>query len=153
MTSSVIEEGVSDWVHELHDRSIFLTGAFKQEKARQVQSTLNSDLPTEAQTHLNFNNGWLALFKKRNGFLSLSSHGESVNRDEEVIEREMPHTQHKLSRYNTCDIFNGDEYGLFYQTPLNIPTGPARLPGRKKRKHEQPFFVSQMQAAPNDCVI
>ena len=55
------------------------------------------------------------------------SHGEGVYGDESVVSQELPFLHQKTSQYALNDIFNADEFGLFYQAAPIRTIGPARL--------------------------
>ncbi len=57
----------------------------------------------------------------------------------------MKKIQQKLSKYATNDIWNAEEYGLFYNLLPRSTIGPTRLPGRKNRSNAQPFWCALME--------
>ena len=93
------------------------------------------------QIDLTFSNGWISKFEKRNNFKAYKSHGESGDADEEAIRNAMPSLRATLSMYRLNDIFNADEYVLFYTEAPNITIGPGPLKGNKKRKDRITFLV------------
>ena len=98
-------------------------------------------MPSESRTNLDFSNGWLFKFKRRNHFKSYRCHGEEGAVDEEAIQRELPVLLQLLSSFCVNDVFNADEFALFYRQPPNTTIGPSRLRGRKKRKDRVTFLA------------
>ena len=47
---------------------------------------LNASLPNDARISLQFSNGWVDSFKKRNKFKYYRVHGEDVDTDEQVVQ-------------------------------------------------------------------
>ena len=123
------------------DRKVFVFESLIKEKARRLLVSVNQNLTEEQRISLCFSNGWLDRFKKRNGFKSFMSHGESADAYEFAISQELPFKCQKASEYALNDIFNADEFGLFYQAAPIRTIGPARLDGRKVRKERLTFLV------------
>ena len=100
-------------------------------KAQRLQRELNLSVPSASCTNLDFSNGWLFKFKRRNQFKSYRCHGEEGAVDEEAIQRELPVLLQRLSSFCVNDVFDADEFALFYRQPTKTTIGPSRLRGRK----------------------
>ena len=83
---------------------------------------------------LNFSNGELSKFKKRNLFKNYRLFGESGEVNIEATISELPKLQKKVSGYSITDVFDADEFGLFYRLASDSSIGPSRLAGKKKKK-------------------
>ncbi len=84
---------------------------------------------------MQFSNGWLHGFKRRNNFKSYGSHSEEGDADREAAEAQLPMLRQLAAAYRVNDIFNADEFGLFYNRPTQTTIGPAPLLGRKQVKN------------------
>ena len=122
------------------EQNVSTTDGLIQEKAQKIQEYNNSTLPIHKHFTRQFSNGWLASFKSRNEFKCYRSYGEGADADVHAIRPELPIIRSILASYRECDIFNGDEYGLFYQLPPSSTIGPKRIAGKKKRKARATFF-------------
>ena len=90
---------------------------------------------------MKFSNGWLFSFKKRNGFKRFKSHGESASTNVNIIAQELPILREELSHYHLNDIWNADEFGLFYSMAPDTAIGPGPVPGQKKKKDQLTFLA------------
>ena len=63
-----IENKLTEFVWKMSQSEIFITEDVIFEKARRIQESFNALLPAGERTQLKFSNGWIARFKKRNGF-------------------------------------------------------------------------------------
>ncbi len=120
----------------MYERKVFISDELIQDKARRIQTLLNQEIPVENQLHLKFSNSWLQKLKIRNYFKCYRSHGESGNVDLNIINSELPVLQETIKNYSMEDIWNADEFAIFYQMPSRDTIAPARILGRKRRKKE-----------------
>ena len=74
------------------------------------------------------------------------SHGEGADADKSAVSQELPFFDQKASQYALNNIFNADEFCLFYQAAHFRTIGSARLDGRKVRKDLPFWFVTTMMA-------
>ena len=118
----------------MYERKVFVSDELIREKAKQIQTLYNEQNPEDLRVDLKFNNGWLEKLKARSRFKNYKSHGESGNVDLKVINSELPKLQEKLRSYSLNDIWNADEFGLFYQLPPTQTIAQAPIPGRKRKK-------------------
>ena len=112
-----------------------------QEKGRRLQRSLNPTFPEDEHTHLKFSNGWLHRFQKRHKFKSFNSHGEVGDADHTGAGAALPELREFTSQYALNDVFNADEFRLFYTAASTNTIGPAPLPGKKMAKQRVTFFV------------
>ena len=83
---------------------------------------------------VNLSNGWLYKFEKRNSLKRYCLFGESVDVNIQGIISELPKLLEKISKYSMNDVFNADEFGLFYKLAPDSSIGPSRLVERKKKE-------------------
>ena len=76
------------------------------------KKTINETLRTDEELTLQFSNGWLESFKRRNIFKNYKCHSEDGDADETAIENELPVLRARLSAFTVDDIFNADEFGF-----------------------------------------
>ena len=106
-----------------------------------MQCTLNENLTVEERSNIHFTNGWLYDFKKRNHFKCFKSHGESGDADHAAATAELPQLRRIVAQHSANDVYNADEFGLYYSCAPNATIGPAPLCGRKKSKERVTFLV------------
>jgi hypothetical protein len=82
-------------------------GPILKRKAEEIATKLNIDFRPS--------NGWIDRFKKWSGLVYRKIHGEanSVNPEEVVAWKDTTLLQ-LMAKYSPKDIFNADEFGLFY---------------------------------------
>lgn len=56
------------------------------------------------------------------------------------MEENLPLLRKIKSRYSLRDVFNADEFGLYYRRSPNVTIGPARMQGRKRSKDRITFL-------------
>ena len=139
--STIVEETMIEWVWDMWVRQVFISDGVIQAKAQRVLDKINARVLPENRINMKFSNGWLYRFKKRNDFRRYISHGESAGVNEQLIQSQLPIIQAQLSLYETTDIFNADELGLFYNLPPKSIVGPGRLAGLKKVKHRVTYLA------------
>ena len=100
------------WVSKAMGDGILLTGDVLRQKWTKFADL--AGIPLDER--LSLSNGWLALYKGRNGLKELKRHGEAGSADSETVERERERIQELIKKcgYKLRDIFNMDETGLFY---------------------------------------
>lgn len=69
-------------------------------------------------TEFKLSHGWLQNFKNRHSVKCYYLHGESGNAYEIGVTLAMAKIPFILKKYDTKDIFNFDETGLYYMTSL-----------------------------------
>lgn len=129
-----LEVTLFDWICDQQASRININGPMIKQKGRWLLETINSTLSTREHIKLKFSEGWLNKFKIRWNLRSFRSHGEAGDADTSGIQRELPRIHAILKDYESCDIFNADECGLFYKLAPCTTVATARLPGRKVMK-------------------
>ncbi len=129
-----METAITTWIWDMYKRKVFVSDELVQEKARRIQILLHQQLPEEHQLHLKLSNGWLQKLKTRNNFTCYKSHGESGNVDQNQINSELPALQEELKEYPSKDIWESNDFGLFYQISPRETIASGPIPGRKKKE-------------------
>lgn len=132
-------------------KNVSITDGLMQEKAQKVQEHINSTLSIHKHFFLRFSNGWLASFKNRTEFKCYRSYGEAGDAHVDAIRSELPIIPSILASYKECEIFNGDEYGFFYQLRPSSTIGLKGIAGKKKRKVRADFLGVQMLMVQSTC--
>lgn len=108
-----VETILREWITQARHANIPLSGPIILEKAAEIGRSLNIE---------NFNpgTGWLDRFNKRHGIVyrQICGESESVNTDDADA-----WTNHflpaKIKKYKPKDIYNADEFGLFFKLTPN----------------------------------
>lgn len=95
---------------------------------------MNASLSSGERYTNGFTNGWIHSFKRRNGLKAYKSHGESGDADHDAAVSALPDIRRLVSEFSPNDVFNADEFGLYYSNAPRSTIGPARLMGKKKSK-------------------
>jgi len=104
-----LEEELKKWIEFIWGNTIPLTGPIIKEKAKEY-AQLSGINDFEAS------DGWLANFRSRNDILFQKIQGESASVNQEIATDFMKVKLPQLIKdYNPNDIFNGDEFGLFWK--------------------------------------
>ena len=144
LISTTVENELSILMDEMYNKEVFIIDFLIKEKGKRIRENLNRSLPLSQQIHLNFSNGRISKFKKRNNFKARKSHREPSDADGDGILNATPSLRAMLSMYTLNDVFNADEYGLFYTEAPNILIGPGPLKGKKKKKIVSLFWCVRM---------
>ena len=133
VTSTTLKNCTSYWVWDKYYRRVYVTECIICETSKALRDYLNSILPVEKKVDLKLSIGWLRRFKARNNFGSHICHWEADDLDPTVIERQLPLLRYRLSHYNVANIFNCDEFGIYYQQAPKWSIVPAPFTGRKNK--------------------
>ena len=109
------------------------------EKSEQIVSSLNQNLPPYGHIGLKFSNSWIHFFKNRSDFKSFKLHGEAGGADQEATETTLPTFQAQSEHYFIYDIWNIDEFGLFYNLPPSASIAPEIISETKRRNQRVSF--------------
>ena len=104
---------MSLWVENVTAGGVILTDLLIKEKAKIFAEAFNIQ-----ENELNFSNGWLQKFKKRNNIRRYRIHGESGSAPLATLSEERTKLQEILGRYSLDQIYNIDETVSNFQTNL-----------------------------------
>ncbi|XP_043470591.1 tigger transposable element-derived protein 4-like [Leptopilina heterotoma] len=106
-------EGVLvDWFHQARALKIPISGPILCEKAREIAAGLQI-------TDFTGSTGWLDRFKNRHGIVYRQINGESESVSEQDVDTWKTMLPAMLQNYEPRDIFNADEFGLFFKLMPN----------------------------------
>lgn len=123
-----LEEKLKIWFFK-YENLTTISNLMIIEKAKQFAQQLS--IP---EGSLNFSDGWLSSFKRRNKIKRITTFGESGSANLNYIESELPEILSKIKNFNPNDVFNFDETALFYKLEPDKTLATKRLEGRKKNK-------------------
>jgi len=125
-----IEHAMTEWMKRVSDYNLPISGPLIQEKAAEFAKNLG--LKFQASS------GWLEKFKSRNGIVEKIVSGESAAVSEVDCEHYRTNVLPSLLKeYDSNDIFNADEFGLFFKcTPDRTLTfkGDSCHGGKKSKE-------------------
>lgn len=107
-----IETILMEWIQDARHANIPLNGPIVQAKAKEIAQLLGVEFSAS--------NGWLDRFKKRNGLVYKQICGESEAVDLENVNSWRTNILSQyLRKYEPKDVFNADEFGLFFKLMPN----------------------------------
>ncbi|XP_066152124.1 tigger transposable element-derived protein 4-like [Euwallacea fornicatus] len=111
-----VDKDLLKWFSIKRSENVPITGNILKEKAtelKKMRENINSENDKKTS---GISRGWLDRFKRRYNISSGKIHGESASISSEITSDWINSVWPKLwQKYNTCDIFNGDEMGLFFK--------------------------------------
>lgn len=117
-----LDKAVFKWFMSARSNNIPVSGLVLQEKASDLAKTLGID-------DFKASNGWVDRWKARNNVTFKIVSGEAKSCTPEMTAHwKETHLPTILSRYKLQDIFNADEFGLFFQA---LPNKTLELKGEK----------------------
>ncbi|CAB5357741.1 unnamed protein product [Rhizophagus irregularis] len=128
VTYPELEVALKEFVLNYQHRAI-LSDAILIEKAKLIAEGLGI-----SENKLQFSNGWLQGFKRRNGIRQQKLQGEAASADQTAILEALPILREKCANYLPERIYNMDETGLFYRLEPDRTLATRRISGRKKNK-------------------
>lgn len=106
---SELEDRLFEWFNYLRIKNIPVNGPLLIEKANEIAKTLNIE-------NFKCDKNWIVRFKKRHSLCMASISGESKSVNQEVVRSWLTNEYSILkSKYESKNIFNADETGLFYK--------------------------------------
>ncbi|GAB9471313.1 hypothetical protein Gpo141_00008530 [Globisporangium polare] len=127
-----LDRALANWaLYAIQQSSQPVTGNLIKKKAAKFAALLYPN--DSAGQSINFSNGWLVSFKERHGLNGLKKKAK----DKELVERSLPDLQELTAMYHPRDVFNFDEFGLFYDLPPDrsaAEVAAAATTGAKRRR-------------------
>ena len=127
-----VEEALFQWFKNVCDQNIPISGPTLAAKTDDLAIRFG-------HTDFTTNHNWVERFNQRRGIVSRSINGESAAVDETVVEDYVSTTLPNFLRdYDSKDVFNMDETGLFYKLLPNrtLQFKGERCHGGKKVKKD-----------------
>lgn len=103
-----LEKVLVEWLHQARALKLPISGPIICEKARKIAEGLQI-------ADFNASNGWIDRFKNRNGIVYRQISGESETVAQQDVDTWMATLPELLQNYEPRDIFNADEFGLFFK--------------------------------------
>lgn len=136
-----LELALFKWITSQNEKGVILTGELIKMYAEKLQREANRHLPSDEQMCLAFSRGWLDRFKKRYALSFRCVHGEALAADDGAINENMPRILNIISTFAFDDVWNADEFGLFYCQPPNWTLANTSVSGFKKEKSRLTFLA------------
>lgn len=134
------DKAVYAWVCDMAHRKLAISGARIQAEAQRLAFLANEKLPDEQKIKLKFSDGWLGRFKLRWKLPTLRRQGESEGVPDSTASRELSVLQNQIAKYNSKDVFNCDESGLFWQATPDRMSENNSARGIEKQKPRFTFL-------------
>ena len=106
------DDEVMDWFTKLREKNMPISGSMIQEKSRDVAKK-------HGVSECHGSNGWLEKFRKRHNISYKAVCGEAAAVDKEAVEAWKAKLPGIIAKYESRDIFNADETGLFFRVLPN----------------------------------
>lgn len=136
-----LEVALYRWMCSLSNNGVLINTEVVRMKAQKLLEEANKHLPSEKQLQLKFSKGWVERFKKRFGLRFRRIHGEAKSADNEAIAKKMPCIHMLMMTFDARDIWNADEFGLFYRQPPSWTLSRKVVSGSKKEKTRITFLA------------
>lgn len=137
-----LEDALYKWICKHANEGKQINGPVTIAYARRLQTEANKHLPANKQLDLRFSEGWIERFKKRYGLCYRRVHGEALSADNAAITEHWPRLCRLMMTYEARDVWNADEFGLFFRQPLGWTLSPKekKPSGHKKDKTRITFL-------------
>lgn len=129
-----LEDALFTWVCTQNNRGVMVNSELIRMEATRMMNEANKLLGADEQLSLKFSKGWIERFKKRYGMRFRRVHGEAMSVDNVAIAHHMPRIKRIMMTFSARDIWNADEFGLFYRQPSNWTLCKGNVSGHKKEK-------------------
>lgn len=136
-----LETALVKWIRDQNNNGVALNSEIVIMKAKQMLNEANRHLPDGENLTLKFSNGWMQRFKKRHQIRFRRVYGEANSADTEAIKKEMPGLLRVIRTYAHKDVWNADEFGLFYRQPPTWSLSNTSVTGFKKEKSRLTFLA------------
>lgn len=136
-----LERQLHQWVCDQNAKHISVSGPLVRAYGQRLQDSANALLPENQKLCLKFSNGWFARFKARFGLSLRRIHGEAGSADMQAIENALPALRSLMAQYDPKDVWNADEFGLFYRQAPGWTLSHQPVVGLKKEKSRITFLA------------
>jgi hypothetical protein len=122
-----IEEALALWVNNALEAGLVISDDILSLKAMEFAFLCN-------ETKFKGSDGWVSNFKKRHNLRQYNIHGEAASAPLEDLDVMRENLRQILKNYNSEDIFNCDETGLFWKMQPNRTISNGPVAGTKQSK-------------------
>lgn len=139
-----LEEALYKWICYHTNSGKQIDGPLTVHYAEKLQTEANKHRAADRQLALNFSDGWMSRFKTRYGLSFRKVHGEALSADDDAIAALLPGLRVIIMSYDPKDVWNADEFGLFFRQALGWTLSKkGRAPsGYKKDKTRITFLAA-----------
>ncbi|CAK1556035.1 unnamed protein product [Leptosia nina] len=103
-----LEKVLVEWIHQTRALKLPINGPIICEKARIIANGLKI-------TDFNASSGWIDRFKNRNGIVYRQNKNGESPEAQQTVDTWMSTLPEMVQNYEPRDIFNADEFGLFFK--------------------------------------
>ena len=114
------------WTSQAVAAGLPLTDLILQQKALELAKMLDI-----GEDKIQFSNGWIWRFKRRNGLRKIKYSGEANSAPIKSLPEERARLRTILAKYDKENIYNADETGLFFRMEPNQTLSTGAIAGRK----------------------
>ena len=136
-----LENALYKWLCEMNNNGVLLSGEVIKIKAQRLLDHANMHLSEDEKLSMKFSKGWLERFKKRHSLRFRRVHGEAQSADTDAIRDEMPRILEIVNSFAEKDVWNADEFGLFFRQPPSWTLASGAVSGCKKEKNRLTFLA------------
>jgi len=122
----LLDQALSYWVEQVTTAAIEFNDQLIKEKGKEFAKLLGM-----CENDIQFSNGWIQKFKKRNQLRVYRLHGEAGSVSTESLPEERRKLKEIISKFNPADVYNADETGLFFRMGPNQTLAKRRNAGKK----------------------
>lgn len=130
----MVEETLLMWLVDQNLNGRLISGPVQRAYATRIVSLATNNLQSDRQIDLKFPNGWYTHFTERHNLRGRYVQGECGRSDQEAIARTIPELLAEVYKYSADDVWNRDEFGLFYRQASKWTISSAAVEGRKVEK-------------------
>jgi len=121
-----LDKALQFWTSQAVAAGLPLTDLILQQKALELAKMLDI-----GEDKIQFSNGWIWRFKRRNGLRKIKYSGEANSAPIESLPEERARLRTILAKYDKENIYNADETGLFFRMESNQTLSTGAIAGRK----------------------
>lgn len=136
-----LEDALYKWICTHSNRGVIINSEIICIEAGRLMSEVNKLLPPTNQLKLKFSKGWIERFKKRYGLRFRRVHGEALSADNDAVSHQMPRIERIVMTFANKDVWNADEFGLYYRQPSGWTLCKRAVSGHKKEKSRLTFLA------------
>ena len=122
----LLEQALSHWVEQLTAATIEFNERLIKEKGKEFAMLLGMQ-----ENEMQFSNGWIEKFKKRNQLRAYKLRGEAGSVSTKHLPEERRKLKEIISQFDPADVYNADETGLFFRMAPNQTLAKRRIAGKK----------------------
>ena len=117
----------------MNNDGVLLNGKVIKLKAEKLLEETNLNVRDEDKISMKFSKGWMERFKKRHNLRFRRVQGEAHSADTAAIREWMPRIIRIIMTYSYKDVWNADDFRLFYTQPPSWTLASGAVSGCKKR--------------------